>query len=249
MIEKASLVTSDTEHAFVLKDQFEDTYVIKAGFASGYSGEGSRGLAVALALLYRHKVEIEEYKISADFMHRIEFSCLLSSDLEWLENTQPVRPQKWYDYMYDVNIHLTPPNHQLVRHYPLAVPYRLIDERIIDLAVSFHEDEDRAIMAAYRRLEDVIRIRTEISESGAKLFSRAFLGDAPVLTWDVPDDGEIKGRAGLFTSVFMAFRNARMHREPTNNGDEQLNEFMLINELFRLEACAIQTPLSADGVT
>ena len=77
-----------------------------------------------------------------------------------------------------------------------------------------------------------------MSESGGKLFSKAFLASDAPLTWDVPDESEIKGRATLFTATFSAFRNARMHRELRQGTEETLREFLLVNELFSLERSA-----------
>jgi hypothetical protein len=78
-----------------------------------------------------------------------------------------------------------------------------------------------------------------VRNHGAKLFSAAFLGDDPLLKWQVDDEAEQKGRANLFTGAFMAFRNPRAHRIQSDNSHEQLSEFLLLNQLFRLEADAV----------
>lgn len=56
----------------------------------------------------------------------------------------------------------------------------------------------------------------------------------------MPDIGEIKGRANLFTGTYMAFRNARAHRESTENYAQMFREFLLVNELYLLESEAIE---------
>jgi hypothetical protein len=109
----------------------------------------------------------------------------------------------------------------------------------MDLAVRFHEDEDRSIVAAYRRLEDLVRRRTNIVESGTRLFSQAFLSERSPLTWEVRDINEAKARANMFTAIFGAFRNARMHREQKQRPADALREFLLVNELFLLESSAV----------
>jgi len=244
VISQAWLLTCGANHGFLLVNEFENLIAVKAGFGSGYSGEGPRGLAIALALLYRHNAQIEEYEVSSDFMHRLQSSCLLRSDIEFVRNGSSVRPQRWSDYVVDQDLTLRPPNKRLFHYYPSAVPFRLIDERIIDLAVNFRTNEDSSLVSAYRRLEDVVRQRTGLTdESGTKLFAKTFSGDSAILTWDLPDEGEIKGRAALFNSVYMAYRNARAHREQVHENDESLREFLLVNELFRLEACAKTKPL------
>ncbi|GAC1605437.1 MAG: hypothetical protein NVS3B3_03300 [Aquirhabdus sp.] len=239
LIKHAFLISCDTNHAFLLANEYDDVIAVKDGFSSGYSGEGPRGLASALMLLYRHNVEIEEYTVDVLFMERLGYSCLLQSDLDSIRNQNPVRPNRWYDYVHDQGRDLDIPGKHLSRHYPLAIPFGIIDERIIDLAVNFHENADTAIISAYRRLEDTLRTRTGLTGESTKLFSKAFLSDDSPLRWDVPDEGELKGRANLFIATFMAFRNARAHREIEGGSDTELREFLLVNELYRLEAEAM----------
>lgn len=201
--------------------------------------EGPRGLATALRLLQRHNVEVEEYRVDQSFMDRLAASCLLRSDIDMIEGQTPVRPRRWYDYVYERGQDLDAEAKGLSRHYALTIPFILIDERIMDLAVRFHENEDTAIISAYRRLEDVFRKRTGLTGEGSKLFAKAFLTEEPLLRWDVPDEGESKGRANLFTAAYMAFRNARVHREIDEGSETALREFLLVNDLYRLEAEAM----------
>jgi hypothetical protein len=226
-----------------LVGEFDDIFVIKNGFSSGYSGEGPRGLSTVLQLLSRHQIEVDEYLVDQKFMDRLECSALLQSDIEWIKSARPVRPQRLGNYQTlseNNSRHLAA---DLSTYLPATVPFGLIDDRIMDLAVTFHEDEDRSILAAYRRLEELVRKRTEISDSGTRLFSQAFLSEKSPLTWAVEDINEAKARANMFTAIFGAFRNPRMHREQKQHGDELLREFLLVNELFLLEASAIpRTP-------
>jgi hypothetical protein len=237
LIKTASLITCDSSHGFLLTNEYDDVVAVKAGFTSGYSGEGPRGLASALALLDRHKIEVEEYEVERPFMERLEYSCLLQKDVDFIRDDNPIRPCRWYAYIYDQGKDLEERGKRLSHHYPLAIPFGLIDERIIDLAVDFHKNEDAAIISAFRRLEDTLRKRTGLTGEGTKLFTRVFLSDDSPLRWDVPDEGESKGRANLFTATYMAYRNARVHRE-LKSGSE-LREFLLINELFHLETEAM----------
>jgi hypothetical protein len=57
--------------------------------------------------------------------------------------------------------------------------------------------------------------------------------------WENLDSGESKGRVSLFTSVFMVYRNNRAHQEPKHNLDNDIREFLLINQLFILEKEAV----------
>lgn len=116
----------------------------------------------------------------------------------------------------------------------------LLDTRLIELASDFNENPDNAIMGAYRKLESIVRDRTGLhNESSVKLFAKAFQGDDSILCWKNLDSGECRGRASLFSSVFMAYRNNRAHQEPRHNLGDDIREFMLINQLFILESAAV----------
>lgn len=239
LIKNACLITWSNFHAFILFSQFDDVFVIKNGFASGYSGEGPKALSTAIELLERHSIDIEEHEVNEKFMDRLEQSCLLQSDIKNIKSAHPIRPRRIVDYRFFSNDDVTRSAAYLAHCLPTGVPFGLIDNRIMDLAVAFHEDEDRAIVTAYRRLENIVRDRTNISESGSKLFSKAFLSEDSPLTWKVEDSNEAIGRGTMFTAVFRAFRNARMHREQRQSRNESLRELLLVNELFLLESKAI----------
>lgn len=230
----ALLLTSEQSHAFIFKDSSENYYVIRSGFTSGYLGEGPKGLAKALYLLKRHQIETEEILVSTKLLNRLNSSSLSDQDIDFIFQKKIIRPIRLHDYIYPFEneaAHTV----QSKRYYPLELPYAIIDDRIFDLALLFKQDPDSALTKAYKRLEDIIRTRTGINEHGTRLFAQIFQGENAILTWDVPDSAEIKGRVNLFTGAYMAFRNARAHREKDENLIHQYREFLLINELYLLE--------------
>lgn len=240
LITAAALLTCEQSHGFFIWTEFDEIIAIKAGFSSGYGGEGPRGLATALTLLQRHRVEVEEYVVDALFMDRLSASCLLQQDIDHVEQANPLRPRRWYDYVYAYEHVVKLDGNGLAHCYNLSVPFGLIDHRIMDLALTFRSNPDGSIISAFRRLEDVFRVRTGLAGEGTRLFGNAFGGDNPVLRWDVPDLGECRGRAQLFSAAFMAFRNARVHRELQLDMKSALREFLVVNELFCLESEAMK---------
>ena len=118
----------------------------------------------------------------------------------------------------------------------------------MDLAIDLKNNPDFNLMTCYRRLEDIIRRRTRLDgESGAKLFSLAFLtNDAPLHWPDLPET-EVRGRANLFGSMYMAYRNSRAHKESETTTEEAIREFLLINHLFFLENDAEERKLDVHG--
>ena len=115
------------------------------------------------------------------------------------------------------------------------MPWAIVDAEIIDVALGFFDAPDKAILDAFRRLEDKVRKRCGLDEHGSKLFSQAFAGDESALEWEGLDKGEQAGRAQLFTGAIQAFRNPRAHREMHDHTGVPLAEFLMVNQLFVLE--------------
>tara|TARA_R110001583_G_scaffold31820_1_gene108638 strand:- start:3154 stop:4110 length:957 start_codon:yes stop_codon:yes gene_type:complete len=261
-IEKAALLSCENEHAFILMLEYDRPIGIKAGFSSGYPGEGPTGLSLALLLLERHCEEIEEYSVPKELMGRLNSSSLLKADMDFLKRTHPLRPVCYHDYIFERHYGNTDqsseelirdfergsseviahPSHKdrlLNKLFPKDIPFGIVDDRIIDLVFKFKTDPDSAILTAYKRLEGIIRRKIGGSEkSGSTLISEAFLKDNSPLQWEGEHPTEQKGRAQLFVGSFMAYRNRRAHREVRLDNEDELREFLLVNELYCLESAA-----------
>ena len=59
------------------------------------------------------------------------------------------------------------------------------------------------------------------------------------------DKSERVGRANLFAAIYMAYRNPRAHQE--NPKAELLEEFLLLNHLYRLERAAVKADSEVDS--
>lgn len=235
-INEAKLLSHGGTHCFLLNINYDERVAIKSGFSSGYSGQGPRTLSDAIQILDRHGVEIDEYEVSKELIDRLDASALTRHDLEFLEETRPVRPTSLYDYVLDDELEDQKLNARLQRYFPKSMLFGLVDPRLVDLAMEFEEQPDKAIMSGYRRLEDIVRKRTESKgEHSSKLFSSAFQKDKGVLHWGEIDPSEHIGRVNLFTGAYMAFRNRRAHQEPDPYAGGDLQEFLLLNHLFVLE--------------
>lgn len=219
----------------------DDEYIaVKSGFSSGYRGEGPRALSTALRVLERHGANIDEYWASKEIIEKIDLACLTDNDIKSLENSPPVRPNRWHDYIDDYENKHYKGSEGLNLLFPKSMPFGLLDRRLTDFALKFHQDPDKAIVSGYRRLEDIVRNRTDLNEHGYKLFAKAFQGDKSLLTWQDIDSGEHAGRAQLFTGTYMAFRNRRAHREPDRFSKGVLQEFLLLNQLYILEEQSVE---------
>jgi len=196
-------------------------------------------------------LDVEEVEIGHDVMARLGVSALTRTDLDQIEASAPVRPTRWYDYVYAIY----EGKHREVsvwsRFHPV-MPFGILDVRLADLALDFHVAPDRVLLDGFRRLEDRIRERTGLAEHGAKLFSQAFAGDDSALVWNKPakrgaapdliEKSEQAGRAQLYTGAYQAFRNPRAHRTLNHSAAEALGEFLVLNQLFRFEAEAVERP-------
>lgn len=224
-------------HCFLLFAKYGDPIAIKSGFASGYSGEGPRGLSSALQILIRHNIDIEEYDIDKSFIERVDSSCLTQADLEMLEAKRPVRPTRFYDFILLHDHHHLYDDNLVKGLFAQEVPYHIVDNRIMKEAIDLKYNPDANLMTCYRRLEDIIRKRTGLDgQSGTKLFSQAFLNNDAPLHWPDLPDAEAKGLASLFSAVYMAYRNSRAHKENETTPADAIREFLLINQLFILES-------------
>lgn len=239
-ITQAFLLTADGRHCFVLEVAEYELVVIKAGFTSGYGGEGPRGLALALCLLRRHEIGVEELEVSPDVLRRVDESRLTESDLKLISISQALRPIRLEEYIYDAfGDGPRAPSTRMA--FPLAVPFALVDERIIDLAVKLAERADSAITDAFKRLETIFVERCGIPDGyGVGLLQKALKGPDSLLTWEGIGKREAEGRAELFFAVYRGFRNRRAHKELDSKPAEALREFLLVNELFLLESEAVE---------
>jgi hypothetical protein len=232
-IARARILTCKGEHCILLADEVGDPIAIKSGFSSG-SGEGPRTFSYVLQLLSSHRVEIEEFEVDEGVIARIDSSALKMSDLKRLDMSRPVRPTRWHSYVSEDHCSRARSG-TLWEEFPPIIPLAIIDSRVMDLALTFWNDPDDKLLKGYRRLEDLIRGRTGVDEHGTKLLSQAFIGNKPKLSWKNVDESEKIGRANLFTGAYMAYRNPRAHRELKTYQDAQLAEFLLLNQLYRLE--------------
>lgn len=233
-IKKIVILTNNHNHALVLYTEQAEVVAIKAGFASGYPGEGPRGFAYILTLLNTLEIEINEYDIARNVIEKIDCSRLTDSELDKIVNSRPVRPTRWRNYIYDLENKYS--TKELLARFPYVIPFSIIDSRLFDLSASFWDAPGDKILQGFKRLEDVIRERCELDNHGSKLFQKAFLGDKSILLWPGLNTGEITGRANLFISTYGAFRNRRAHKEIKEDPKSQLTEFLALNLLFILEA-------------
>lgn len=241
-IDEAKILTHGNEHALLLSVNEGDQVVIKSGFASGYGGTGPATFSYVLQLLEAHGVEIDEFAVSEEFIQRVEYSCLRARDLSALIRQRPVRPSRWHDYILERHWSRRDEKQLWEDEFPTVVPFAIVDRRLIDVALTFWDAPSDRLLTAFRRLEDIVRKRTGLKDRSSKLFARAFLGDTPLLRWKGCDESECASRGELFRNTFTAFRNARAHGERDDSAADQLSEFLLVNQLFRLERAAVDVP-------
>jgi hypothetical protein len=173
----SSVHSGSMDHCLLLALHVGDLVAVKSGFRSGYLGEGSRTFSYVLRVLEAHGAEIDEYNVSPDLIERIDSASLTQADIDALDAARPVRPRRWRDYVSE-NDWDAKKNGRLWREFPPVMPFAIIESRIVDLAISFWKMPDERLLTGYRRLEDIVRDRTGLDEFGAKLFQRAFVGDA-----------------------------------------------------------------------
>jgi len=234
-ISHVKILTASNSHCLLLKNSIEDVVAIKSGFSSGYGGTGPSYFSLTLQFLEMHNAEISEYEVDENILERIDRSALTKLDIQKIESLQPFLPTRWRDYIHSDDQERAFNGKLWQRTQPI-VPFAIIDNRLANLVISFWSSPDDRLSKGYRRLEDVVRERTGLTDHGTKLFSKAFGGEDPPLHWKNAGDGERAGRINLFTGAYMAYRNPRAHRELDCLPSELLSELLLLNLLFRLES-------------
>lgn len=252
-IEKARLLSAPADqwncrsHAFIFTINNGQSVVIGSGFSSGYRGEGPLGLTKALQVLIRYEADIDEYEINQDILERVNHRCLLSSDIDFLDSSGPVRPNRFYDYILWDNEEAGKEklgDREISLLFPPIIPIAIIDTRILDLALKLEEHPDVSLLSGYRRLEGLVRNKADDLKgmSGAKLFAKALHGDSSLLHWPDLDKSESEGRASIFIGIYKAYRNKRAHHEQDYDAASAVREFLLLNEIFLLEFSLITRP-------
>src|ERR1700685_804065 len=67
-ITRVRILSHSQEHCLLLTIDENDLFAIKAGFSSGYMGEGPRGFSLVLRILEDYGAEIEEFEVGNDFI-------------------------------------------------------------------------------------------------------------------------------------------------------------------------------------
>lgn len=99
-ITHARILSCDGAHCLLLKINVGELVAIRSGFGSGYRGEGPRTFAEALGLLEAHGTEIDEIDVQQEILDRVDSSSLTEADVEAVEEARPVRPSRWYRYIF-----------------------------------------------------------------------------------------------------------------------------------------------------
>lgn len=79
--------TNVTEHAFIFwKWLLGSPVVVPAGFSSGYSGEGPRGLALALLMVIAKDITVHEIEVDQGLFTRLNENALTEQDIIYLRD-------------------------------------------------------------------------------------------------------------------------------------------------------------------
>ncbi|MFQ3246609.1 MAG: hypothetical protein ACI9SP_003262 [Arenicella sp.] len=221
----ALLLTCEGHHAFLLTLNEYQKIIIQSGFASGYGGEGPKGLSKVIQLLRLHSVELEEVYVSSKIFSRIESSQLRDKDLQQIEETSYVRPITLIDYVFDIG---EIPERELLMRFPCVIPWATLDPRIIDLVLILNLGDSSAVSRAFNRFETILKERAGNNSRSLRAAANSVFSNG--CTSDSPSAAE-----KLVTSVYTLFRNSRAHEERYFSREEDIRCIALINELFLLE--------------
>lgn len=236
----AYILTYENHHCILFENDFGEMIAVNSGFASGYGGAGHAAFSRSLAAIKFHHLEINEILIPEKLFQKFQAGLLSGNEWKRIERLKKIKHATYVDYMLDGH-HAYSDDYYPWHEFEPILPFGLIDQRISDLAKSFSKNPDEAILKGFRRLEDILRLRTSLKSSSQGLVRECFLNKKPMLTWKNIEAGEITGLANLFMGAFAAYRNPRAHSEIIKNRDSLVREFMILNHLFCLEASTVPT--------
>jgi len=243
----AIVVTSPAmdEHALALIDAGDDEnkihYVVQSGFGSGYPGEGPDGLATAIAMVEAFGAWVKEVPVTRGIWRRLEASGLTESDSRWITEATPRVATKWVNYRHRGSDGAIDDD-VVIKQFPPIIPLGVLESEMLDLALSFRDDPDRALIKGFVRLEERLRDLTGTKKDGKDLIRAALRGSGSALVWSDIDASEADSRAELFCGLYGAHRNPLTHREVDRDGGlaESTSEFMALNHLFKLLKQAVR---------
>ena len=237
-IHRVIILTHKRAHGLLLEVEYGDLIVIRAGFTSGYGGQGPHSFSYVLRLLSLHEIDIRECEVEKSIFDRANSSLLTVDDVESIQQMKHVHPRmRWYDYIV---YHDEDNPAVLWQEFPQIIPLSIVDPRLSDLVLKFHDNPDECLITGYRRLEDILRERTKLHDlHGSELITKCFLSNPSYLKWESNNPEEGKGRCKLFLGAFMAFSTPRAHRELKTSGAKLVMEFIQLNHLYLLESDAI----------
>lgn len=235
-IENVMILTSNERHCLLVSiNNSGDLIAIKSGFYTGYKGEGPRKFSYALALLNAYGINIDEYEVKDSLLNRLDASALTEKDIKEIRGIKPIRPQRFCYYIQEEHFDSVRGD-KFWKAFRPVVPFAIIDNRIMDLAISFWEKPEDNLTRGYKRIEDIFRKRTGSEYGfGSDLFVKSFVGQSQKLKWEGFSENEHLARAGLFRNAYSSSRNRMMHRELHGDRHQYLSEFLLLNHLYRLE--------------
>lgn len=242
-VNRAVLLSHQSSHGFYLDVRDPEPICIRSGFTSGYQGEGPAGLATALHLFDRFRVDVEEIIVSGGLLTRLNEGRLTTADINFIIDANPIRPIRTDSYKFEGLAGRGRAEDRMRDQFAPVIPWFSLDDRLCDLALVLPSDPDKAVFEAFRRLESHVKRRCKlpIGISGVEVFKKAFRGSGALLTWRDVACSEIEGRAQMFEAAFMAYRNPRAHREAIGDEKRAYREFYVANELFLLEAEAVDS--------
>jgi len=121
------------------------------------------------------------------------------------------------------------PQGELLKRYPCVIPWATLDPRIIDLALILNRGDSSAVSRAFNRFETTLKERAGNNSGSLRAAANAVFSNGGAN--DLPSAAE-----KLVTSVYTLLRNLRAHEEHHFSREEDIRCFVLINELFLMEA-------------
>lgn len=232
-------------HGFFLEFERIGWFVVSPAYASGYGGSGPEQLSKILSLLNRTFDNIFEYEIEQDAFHRLKQHQLLDSDIDSI--LQPIRRtgSKIFlqDYIYKEHYDRV---RSLFTDFSARLPLTMLHPDLADIALDIFTDPIGTIREACTILEQSLKDKSNIKESGSKLFDAALKPRVgKLLIKDCEDNAEQSGLQFMAKGFYQLHRNPIMHKSSKSiaqSTKDSISVLLVANHLLLQFSRLIENP-------
>lgn len=239
-------VSNTRSHGFLLDFESLGWMIVSSCYASGYDGASPRELSKILSLLSFVSDNLLEYEMDKETFHRLERHQLLSSDIDDITLAWSLgKKTNIYDYINPKDFSERK-RLSLFDDFKSRLPLTNLHPDLSEIALEIFTDPIGTIREVCTILEDSLKKKCGLEESGTKLFDKALSPKKGKLKFQGLDkDGELAGLQLLAKGFFQLHRNPIMHKSSKSIHlpvKDAISQLIIANHLLLQFSSLIDNP-------